>query len=712
MEKLFNNNNIKISEIYKENQVLPDIELMPGLYRKTKSGQSSSSDLIYNILNIYLNLTGNVPIINTLLICNEDTSTEQIRAFLYRAFFSETPTLFLICNMECLDLSATNNLIKTLKELYKAKKGLINSYLLFIYEKLNSGLVRDIEKLIPEKNILNDIYLSKSENKNKIFETVELYSSKFSGYGKTTEIIYKVKEKGGEYRYLPVGGSINRDYVINNLIDLNLNLQKGKTTYLHLDLSETDNDDLMNEILFKLIILRYLDSNEKIYYLGYDIHLLIEMPNCFCEFDKKYKILNLFKKTHIEELMPLRLEEDIHVIGDSNISIVAEVLDLYDKGKIGEKNIDLNSPIEKTAKECENIINRHFKVDNQNYYQKMNFIKILAVQFKKFTLNPFLDFKLAKETYRDQVVSKARKNIISNFISLTKVFTKSPFDTVLLRQIKSMAIFGNYDENKMKQEEIDLLANPNEKTQVFSFELIKPSLVFFNRDGGSLSIITNNDKNDKEYQSLKELWNSQNLDQNKKDELIDYKNMQHDKFISQIKTLFSLDTLSEQDIKNICEKLGNYIFVSDNFIKMVRILLNIEAKIPVILMGETGVGKTKLLEMLATLYGKGTRYWKKLQIHAGTTDKKIIKFIQKVEKEVKEEGRENELTWIFFDEINTCNSLGLITEIMCNHTYLGKKINKNFVFLGACNPYRVLTKKMRESGLVYYNLKEKNKLIC
>jgi hypothetical protein len=47
---------------------------------------------------------------------------------------------------------------------------------------------------------------------------------------------------------------------------------------------------------------------------------------------------------------------------------------------------------------------------------------------------------------------------------------------------------------------------------------------------------------------------------------------------------------------------------------------------------------------------------------------------------------------------------------MCNHTYLGKKINENFVFLGACNPYRVLTKKMRSSGLVYYNLKEKNKL--
>ena len=47
---------------------------------------------------------------------------------------------------------------------------------------------------------------------------------------------------------------------------------------------------------------------------------------------------------------------------------------------------------------------------------------------------------------------------------------------------------------------------------------------------------------------------------------------------------------------------------------------------------------------------------------------------------------------------------------MCRHTYLGKPINDNFVFFGACNPYRVLNKKMRESGLVYYNTKEKSQL--
>ena len=169
--------------------------------------------------------------------------------------------------------------------------------------------------------------------------------------------------------------------------------------------------------------------------------------------------------------------------------------------------------------------------------------------------------------------------------------------------------------------------------------------------------------------------------------------MQHEEYLEQIKKLFSLDKMHISDIQKLCEDLGNYIFVSDNFIKMVHILLNIEAKIPVILMGETGVSKTKLLEMLATLYGKGICRWKKLQIHAGTTDETIVEFLEKVNEEIKKEKAENQLTWIFLDEINTCNSLGLITEILCNHSYLGKKLNDNYVFLCACNPYKIIKKK-------------------
>ena len=349
----------------------------------------------------------------------------------------------------------------------------------------------------------------------------------------------------------------------------------------------------------------------------------------------------------------------------------------------------------------------------------MNFVKILSLQFKKFTNSYFLNYEAACDLGKGEIIEKARINIIRNFIELTKVFSRSPFDTILVRQDESRKLFGKYDDSQAKKDGI--LALANEVQDVFSFNDIKPSLVFFNQDGESFSIISNNDKNDSDYESLLELWNSgnpkiENIEQFKQkkyfNDLIDYKRLNHEQFIEQIKILFSIDKMNKQQLIDLCIEQGNYIFTSDNFIKMVRILLNVEAKIPVILMGETGVGKTKLLDMLTILYGKGEkiRNWKKLQIHAGTTDKKIVEFLDQVSNEYERENKKG-LMWIFFDEINTCNSLGLITEIMCNRTYLGKKINENFIFFGACNPYRILTKQMRESGLVYYNMKEnENKL--
>jgi hypothetical protein len=189
------------------------------------------------------------------------------------------------------------------------------------------------------------------------------------------------------------------------------------------------------------------------------------------------------------------LEEGVNRIGDSPIAIVAEVLSYYDNNQIETHNIDLFAPIEKTAKQCEQIIDKHFDAENQSYYQKMNFIKILSLQFRKFTNNVFLNYDIAKSIGKGPIIQKARKSVITNFISLTKVFTRSPFDGVLLSQNKSIEIFGKYNEEQAIEEGINKLADENEKKEVFSFKKIKPSLVFFNLDGNSLSIISNNDKN-------------------------------------------------------------------------------------------------------------------------------------------------------------------------------------------------------------------------
>ena len=125
---------------------------------------------------------------------------------------------------------------------------------------------------------------------------------------------------------------------------------------------------------------------------------------------------------------------------------------------------------------------------------------------------------------------------------------------------------------------------------------------------------------------------------------------------------------------------------------MQLILLRVNSNIPVIMMGETGCGKTSLIKILADLLNVKLHI---LNIHAGICDKNIVSFIDRIrldsndkymqtnssdcsnKKNLKTVNSESSNStpnsfkkiWVFLDEINTCNSLGLIAEILCNKTY-------------------------------------------
>ena len=159
------------------------------------------------------------------------------------------------------------------------------------------------------------------------------------------------------------------------------------------------------------------------------------------------------------------------------------------------------------------------------------------------------------------------------------------------------------------------------------------------------------------------------------------------------------------------EIAGDYVLTADNFVKMVLILLRIRSGIPVIMMGETGCGKTSLIRKLSEMKNDGDKQRMKiLNIHAGTNDNDIIKFINenvipdarkmyegelKLKERYSKEGQIFEYTklWVFLDEINTCKSMGLISELMCKHTCQGSPLPENIVFIAACNPYRLREKK-------------------
>ena len=67
---------------------------------------------------------------------------------------------------------------------------------------------------------------------------------------------------------------------------------------------------------------------------------------------------------------------------------------------------------------------------------------------------------LDEESEEAKKVSDAiKKKAEENDIELTKVFSRSPFDTILVRQDHSRKLFGKYDDSQAKKEGILALAN-------------------------------------------------------------------------------------------------------------------------------------------------------------------------------------------------------------------------------------------------------------
>ena len=114
-------------------------------------------------------------------------------------------------------------------------------------------------------------------------------------------------------------------------------------------------------------------------------------------------------------------------------------------------------------------------------------------------------------------------------------------------------------------------------------------------------------------------------------------------------------------------------------------------------MGETGCGKTQLIKKLNHILNNGETTLEKINIHPGITDDKICKIMEEIDKKAKN-MKDKEL-WVFFDGMNRCLSLSLLTEIFINRTFKGNIISDNIRLIGACNPYRKRKGNKEKFGL-------------
>ena len=793
LDKTLENNGLCLESILEQNKMKEDFIKYKGIFL------NGCNNLENDIIFLYKYFTNNMPLANTLLICKQDSSPEEIISFLYRAILCRHHICFCLARTEFLSEEKKNIILDLIIELFngelKENKDM-NSCLIIMNSNLEDELCKSLFRLkfikpfdVPQ-NKVNAIQIYDKNYDNEIM----VIHSDHSGVGKSTYIKNCAKE---DYVYFPVGGIFTKENTLKRLQNLNKekNINEKKKLLMHIDLYDTDQKALMNDFLYFILITKLYGQDNNIFYLSKKIKIYLEIPNSFISFLDKYPILELFpkKKLSLEKLEPLIVPDDIC----SNIKIVSLYLKLLkeenvlpekttnffksdnkiDKNAIvfpftppdlilkDENGYDYNKIVIKAEEEnknltqeiCQKLIFEEIQktIKKPTYYQITTFINVLANQLIQFNRNYFLSACTILDTGRFNNCS-VRSLIIRKFIDLTKYFTKGAF-TELLNEQESVQTLMNSKYNE--HEKIEKANNILEKCEheSISFEQMDLALIFFHGGDNSnfFSIITNKKPNDQTYIDLLNLKNFQSgkdivkriktkdLKKEKKKinlenmvELNDYRNYSQEEFLEELKSILDIknpiknkNNKKDKDaLLSLTEITKDYVFTVDNFIKMCLILIRLRANIPVIMMGETGCGKTSLIRKLSELQNNGECLLVIDNIHAGHTNDDIIKFIEekvipkskklaKIEKEKKEKYIINNLIyeekklWVFFDELNTCKSMDLLSEIICKHSCQGKILPENIIFIGAVNPYRKAKQKRVGLKIIQNDYYEESDLV-
>ncbi|XP_054899206.1 E3 ubiquitin-protein ligase rnf213-beta [Poeciliopsis prolifica] len=153
-----------------------------------------------------------------------------------------------------------------------------------------------------------------------------------------------------------------------------------------------------------------------------------------------------------------------------------------------------------------------------------------------------------------------------------------------------------------------------------------------------------------------------------------------------------------------------YELTADNVMKMLAIHMRFRCGIPVVIMGETGCGKTRLVRFLCTLQReeRPVENMVLVKVHGGTTAEMIYRKVQEAEVLARKNQRQHNLdTILFFDEANTTEAIFAIKEILCDQTMKGEPLRpeSGLKIIAACNPYRKhspeMVERLERAGLGY-----------
>ncbi|CAB4443920.1 unnamed protein product [Rhizophagus irregularis] len=358
------------------------------------------------------------------------------------------------------------------------------------------------------------------------------------------------------------------------------------------------------------------------------------------------------------------------------LQIVCHYLKLNDYRKVDKKEILFNTsdvikhPI--STELCQNLIIRYFFNGEiiSSFRTIEIFINVLADQLIRLSSNDYFTINNLESNVGEE--SNIRSIIVKSLIKVSKDFAT---------KFKADQHISVIDD---KSVHFDIISQWNNLNNI--------NIMFFNPLESNSFTILYQDK-DKIHNSIKLLLNSQAIS----GAMDDYNTMFTNEFLTRLEGITCKSSTQKSE----------YVLSSDNLIKIALILLRVNANIPVVICGEAGCGKTSLIVHLALMIKVQYQF---LNLYDGIEEETIMKFMSEALNKSEKEG-----VWLLFDEINTCNHLGLLADLISNRMFQGKPISSNIRLFATCNPYRPRVqnedgrvknvKKYKERGDLIYQVK-------
>ncbi|CAD5126001.1 DgyrCDS14181 [Dimorphilus gyrociliatus] len=675
-----------------------------------------------------------LPLISQILICNERTTAEDVE-LIYRRAASSTDQLFAIVNSHNLGFEASDRAEKIFDDLQSQEKtSKMKLVVLCPAEKQGQcRLVTSLDhyrvewkslKILPDdilkEKVLEQFSTTDCESAailDSKKSTVRFITSNQAGNGKSLWInclrdrLQKSLGNSKMFTYRFHGMEAN----INDLVNFfhtssNNSCEEKQPLIFHLDVSNLSQTKL-DDILFSLTIQRGLiDENGRVWKRQPEHYYLIECLKCGIE---KFNCLEFLPKIQcqspIESLRKYQennIDEDEQLMNEDCDDFLAwrktyqYLYNIHNKRNFNTNVEDLS------PKSCVETLLQFSGTLNPSWAELRNYAVFLNKQLSHAEKNDFCatddlpDFfqlivncmiKMARDfSTRSLLISEETPNVTPN-----KDY-----------QIELMAIKHRWETRPHPY----LFFNSDNHTfTFFGFNVEKKTGNLVDVTTGE--VILNRAINRQLHCAL--IMNGVDLS-----ETFDTLSKEN-----KLKKMFPVFIESSEYKNYDANQLDDtYELTMDNCLKILAIHMKLKCKIPVIIMGETGCGKTRLIDYYSRLLKppdkKNVKNRILMKIHGGITIKDIEnKVIEAQALAQKNSNIHNLDTLLFFDEANTTEAIYAIKEILCDDSLNGKALNCNqyrLRIIAACNPYRKhkanIIEMLEKAGLGYYAKESKDKL--